>query len=88
MPPHSLLLSTRSKSQIIDVQGGNIDYFLKYLPQKLSEDKDFQQSKTLSNIYVITNNSCQISSFSLLQELSGIVFCKSKRKVDQTINEC
>lgn len=54
MPPHSLLLSTRSKSQIIDVQGGNIDYFLKYLPQKLSEDNDFQQNKTLSNIYVIT----------------------------------
>jgi hypothetical protein len=43
-----------NKIQIIDVQGGNIDYFLKYLPQKLSEDKDFQQSKTLSNIYVIT----------------------------------
>lgn len=54
MPPHSLILSKRSKSQIIDVQGGNIDYFLRYLPQKLSEDKDFQQNKTSSNIYVIT----------------------------------
>ncbi|XP_052104867.1 GPI mannosyltransferase 4-like [Mytilus californianus] len=54
MPPHCLLLSRTSKSQILDIQGGNIQHFLKIVPQRLSEIKDFPENKKSSNIYVVT----------------------------------
>lgn len=54
MPPNSLLLSKAAKSQIVDAQGGDLDHFLRIVPERLGRDQSFKKNQEKSRIYVVT----------------------------------